>query len=149
MLNDLLKDDDKKMIEPFNIVGRRSLIYSREEAAKIINDNSYYIFVAAVINFAASVYLFVIPTNVGISEDYLLLAGIFYFAMGVGVRKFKSRVASLLALGSFGYALLMQVLEKSMSGFYLFTFIFCLASYRLVKASSYYHKVRKVCTTNK
>ena len=141
MFNDLVNGDDKKMVEPFNLVGRRSLIYSKEEAAKILKDNSYYIFVAAILNLGFSIFLFINPNDIDISKEYLMLVGVLYCALGVGIRKFKSRIASLLALASFGYILLNNILQEGTGGgFYLFTFIFCVASYRAVKASFYYHK---------
>jgi hypothetical protein len=135
-----LVDDDKKMVEPFNLYGKRSFIYSKEEAAKILKDNSYYIFVAAVLNVIILIFLFIYPIDVGISKEHLLFQGIIFCALGVGVRKYKSRIASLLVLGIFGSSLLIKILQEGRGGFYLFFFIFCLASYRAVKASFYYHK---------
>jgi hypothetical protein len=142
MFNDLGNNDDKKNVEPFNLVGIRSLIYSKEDAAKILKNNSYYIFVAAGFNLGFGFFDFIYPTDIGISTEYLILSGIFYCAVGAGVRMLKSRIASLLALGSFGYTLLMKALQEGQGGFYLFLFIFCLASYRAVKASFYYHNAK-------
>lgn len=135
-----LVDDNKKMVEPFNLYGKRSFIYSKEDASKILNDNSYYIFASLVINVIILISLFIYPIDVGISKEHLLFQGIIFCALGVGIRKYKSRCASLLALGFFGYSLLIKILSEGRCGFYLFCFIFCLASYRAVKASFYYHK---------
>jgi len=140
MLNDLLKDDDKKMVEPFNLVGRRAQIFTKEEAVKILKDNSYYIFVAAAIHLGISI--FTGPMDIGISQVFLIGAGLFYCVLGVCIRILKSRVASLLALASFGYDLITKILENDIGGFFFFTFIFLAASYRAVKASSFYHKVK-------
>ena len=139
MYNGLVQDD-KKMVEPFNLVGRRALIYTKEEAVKSLKDNSYYIFVAAVLNLGISFFLFIYPTDVGISKEYLMVVGIFYCALAVGIRKFKSRIASLLALASFGYVLFSNMWQDGTGGFYLFTLIFFAAAFRTVKASFYYHK---------
>ena len=138
IFNDLVKDDDKKIIEPFNLVGRRAQIFSKEEAAKILKDNSYYIFVAAAMLLVISI--FIGQVDVGISQAYLLVVGLFYCALGLCIRKFKSRVASLLALTSFGYVFVTRILEHDTGGLFFFTFIFLAASYRAVRASFFYHK---------
>ena len=140
MFNDLVKDDDKKMVEPFNIVGRRSLIFSKEEAAKILKDNSYWIFAAAAVLFATSSVIWLMDIDIGISQEYIIGVGVFYCVLGVCIRELKSRVASLLALASFGHVLITRILQNDTGGVFFFTFIFFAASYRSVKASFFYHK---------
>jgi len=139
-LNDLLKDDDKKMVEPFNLVGRRAQIFTKEEAVEILKDNSYYIFLAAAILLGISI--FIGPTDIGFSQVFLIGGGLFYCVLGVCIRILKSRVASLLALASFGLVFITRILENDIAGAFIFTFIFLAASYRAVKASFFYHKVK-------
>jgi hypothetical protein len=139
MLNDLVKDDDKKMVEPFNLVGRRAQIVVKKEAVKILRDNSYYIFLAAAIHLGISI--FIGAMDIGISRVFLIWIGLFYCILGVCIRILKSRVASLLALASFGYALITRILEKDIGVFLIFYFIFLAASYRAAKASFFYYKV--------
>ena len=141
MFNNFVKHDDKKAVEPFNLIGRRSLIYSKEEAAKILKDNSYYIFVAAAIPIFISIYLFATNINTDISYGYLLSAGIYLCLLGVAIRVFKSRVASILALVSFGNLFISKILHINSKGFFIFVlFVFLAASYRAVRASFFYHK---------
>lgn len=138
MFDDLVKDDDKKMVEPFNLVGRKSLIFSKQEAAKILKDNSYYIFVAAALTLGSSIVSGSI--DIGASRQYLIGVGLFYCLLGICIRTFKSRIASLLALASFGYVFTTNILQDGTGGFYIFTLVFLAASYRSVKASFFYHK---------
>ena len=140
MFNNLIKDDDKKTVEPFNLVGRRSQIFSMEEASKILKDNSYYIFVAAALLLGLSV--FIGPMDIAISQEYIIGIGVFYLVLGVCIRKFKSRAASLLTLGSFGYVFIERILHNDIGGLFFFTFIFLAASYRSVRASFFYHKAK-------
>ena len=140
MFNSFLKDDDKKMVEPFNLVGRRAQIFSKEEAAKILKDNSYYIFVAAALLLGLSA--FIGSKDIGISRQYIVGFGLFYLVLGSFIRKFKSRVASLVALTSFGYVIITRIFQYDIGGLFFFTFIFLLASYRSVKASFFYHKAK-------
>jgi len=135
-----------KPVEPFNLVGENSLIFSKEEVEKILRDNSYYIFVAAFLMGATFIFLSFNPVDVGISKASILIYGIFYSIIGVSIRYLKSRIASFLALASFGWALFSRVIGQDAGGLWFFTFIFMAASYRSVKASFYYHKK---CAPNK
>ena len=130
----------KKPIEPFNLVGENSLIFSKNEAEKILRDNSYYIFVAAFMMVAIFVLLVFKPVDIGFSKTILLIFGVFYFILGAAIKYLKSRVASILALASFGWALLSKIMCQDTDGWWFFTLIFIAASYRAVKASFYYHK---------
>ncbi len=125
----------KKPIEPFNLVGENSLIFSKEEAEKILRDNSYYIFVAAFMMVAISILLVFKPVDIGISKITILIYGVFYFILGAAIKYLKSRIASVLALASFGWALLSKVIEHDTDRWWFFTLIFMAASYRAVKAS--------------
>jgi len=137
-LKDLIKDDDKKIVEPFNLVGRRSQIFSKDEAAKILRENSYYFFVAAAILLGLSA--FIRPTDICISRAYIIRFGVFYLVLGFCIRKLKSRIASLLALGSFGYVIFSRIIQNDIGGLSFIALIFLAASYRSVKASFFYHK---------
>ena len=138
MFNNLIENHDKKSVEPFNLVGRRSLIYSKEEAAKILKDNSYYFFIAAALALGASIFAGSI--NIEVSQKFLIGISIIYFLLGFCIRKYQSRIASLFALINFGYVFVVNILQNGRSGFCLFTLIFIAASYRSVKASFFYHK---------
>ncbi len=133
----------KKPIEPFNLVGENSLIFSRQQAEKILRDNSYYIFVAAFIMFTVDLFLILKPVDIGISKTIILICGIFYFVLGVSIKYLKSRIASILALASFTLDLFFKIMEqRTNNGWWFFTLIFIAASYRAVKASFYYHKCK-------
>jgi len=134
------KDQSEKTIEPFNIIGERSWILSKKDAAKILTDNSYYIFVAAFMTLCLFLFLSFKPIDIGYSKTYLLIFCIFYFVLGVAIRRLQSRIASILALMSFGFVVLSKILEQDIGGFTFISLIFLAASYRSVKASFFYHK---------
>lgn len=143
MFNNLIKDNNKRMVEPFNLVGMRSKIFSKEEAVKILKDNSYYIFVAAILSFGFSVLIKLMDVNIDIPQEYLIGMGVFYLVLGFCIRKFKSRFASILALAIFGYIFIMRIFQNDIDGIFFFTFILLAASYRSVNASFFYHKVKR------
>ena len=140
MFNNLIKDDDKKMVEPFNLVGRRSQIFSKKEAAKILKNNSYYFFVAAIFNFGLFTLLTINPIDVGISNKVILLFGFIYLVLGFSIRKLYSRLASIMGFMIFGWIILSRIIENDIGGFFFFSLIFFAASYRSIKASFYFHK---------
>ena len=133
-------DQTKKTIEPFNLFGERSWILSKKDAANILTDNSYYIFVAAFITLGVFLFLTFKPVDIGYTKTYLLIFSIFYFVLGVAIRRLQSRIASILALLSFGLVVLSKILEQNLDFFTFISFIFLAASYRSVKASFFYHK---------
>ena len=93
-------NENKKNVEPFNLFGLRSVIHSKDEAAKILKDNSYYFFVITVL--LASIYIISsIADNTYADNIKLLVLSIYYLILGVAIRLLKSRVASVLALISF------------------------------------------------
>lgn len=129
-----------KTVEPFNLFGERAIIYSKDEAAKILKDNSYYIFFAACLMTGIFVFLSFNPVAIGFSKNIILLYGIIYFVLGIAIRYLKSRVASILAMLSFGWVILLRIIENDTGGSFFLSFIFLAASYRSVRASFYYHK---------
>ena len=130
----------KKGIEPSNLFGESSLIYSKEEAGKILRDNSYYIFVAAFMALTLFVIAKIPKMKLDMLGNILLILSIYYFIIGVTIRVLKSRVASVLALISFGYAAISNILTNGFSIWFIFSLIFLAASYRCVRASFFYHK---------
>ena len=88
----------KNSIEPFNLVGENSLIYSKEQAEKILKDNSYYIFVASFMMVAISLLITIYPVDIGISKTIILIYGFLYFILGVAIKYLKSRIASISAI---------------------------------------------------
>ena len=131
----------KNTIEPFNLFGENSLIFSKDQAEQILKDNSYYILFASFMMVAISLLTTLYPVDIGISKKVIIIYGIFYFILGISIRYFKSRIASLLSLISFCSALISKIIEQNTNdGWWLFVLIFIAASYRAVKASFYYHK---------
>lgn len=130
----------RKAVEPFNLFGEKALISSKEEATKILRDNSYYIFVAAFILLGLFVALTIKNIDVGVSKTIILIFGLFYLCLATAIRILKSRLASILVLTSFGYVILSRILILDIGGLFFFSIIFLAASYRAVRASFFYHK---------
>jgi len=137
-LDNLAKN--KKPIEPFNLFGENSLISSKDEADKILKDNSYYIFVAASIGLGSVIFAKLFNLDLGFPLTTPFIMSLFLFILGFCIRQFRSRVASILALLSFGEVLISRILENDKGGLFFTTFIFVAASYRAVRASFVYHK---------
>jgi len=142
-LDDLIKVNDKKTVEPFNLIGRRSLIHTKEEAANILKENSYYFFMSAAITSGISVYLFFAGKNDIGFTTFLLVLGLFYLIMAICIRSYKSRIASILLLANFGYIFIRGLLNANGLSFVI-SFVFLTSAYRTVKASFYYHRVSKI-----
>ncbi len=128
----------KKAIEPFNLFGERSLIYSKDEAVKILKDNSYYIFVASAMAFGFFAFVYFSPADVGNSKFIFLIVGLLYLSIGLAVRKLQSRVASIFAFLCFGSLFLQKLIDYGLGGSFL-AMIFLAASYRCIRASFYFH----------
>jgi hypothetical protein len=125
----------KKAVEPFNLFGETALISSKEEAAKILKDNSYYIFVSAFILLGLFVAQMIKNTDIGVPKTIILVIGLLDFCLATAIRILKSRLASILALTSFGYIILSRIFIHDTGGFFVFSIIFLAASYRAVRAS--------------
>ena len=128
-----------KLAEPLNLFGPNALIYTKEEASKILKDNSYYIFVAAIMLIVLFCIGKITKTELGVLESIMLVFSIYYFILGFAIRVLKSRIASILALVSFSYAVISRLLTADVGGLFFFSLIFLAASFRCVKASFYYH----------
>jgi hypothetical protein len=115
-----------------------SPISSKEEAKKILKDNSYYIFVAAFMSWA--VFLLSILFEHESQHKHYLIYGIYYFVLAIAIRKQKSRTASIVALITFGLVIIGRVLENDIGSVFGFSLIFLHASYRSVKASFFYKR---------
>lgn len=130
----------KKTIEPFNLFGEGSLINSKEEAAKILKDNSYYFVVAALLALALYLFFLITKNKIFVSQSTILAYSIFYFVLAYTIRQYKSRFASIVAFVSFAYLVFYRVVTFDIGGFFFFSLIFLAASYRCVNASFFYHK---------
>lgn len=129
---------DKK-IEPF-VFGRQGLFFSKEDSAKALRQNSYYFFVASAILFVSFIFFTFSKKDLTNFTVLILCFGIFYLIIGYAIRVLKSRIASILALISFGVLVIIRVIEKDIGGIFFFSLIFLAAAIRSVKASFYYHK---------
>jgi len=135
-------NENKKAVEPFNLFGERSLIYTKDEAARILRDNSYYIFISTALLLAGFSLLLFTKREIFVSKTTVLAFSIYYLFLGVAIRYFKSRVASVLALASYVYVAASRIIDLDMGGLFWGTLIFVAASYRCIKASLFYHKAR-------
>ena len=133
-------DKHKSIIEPFPLFGVESIIYSRDQALKVLKSNSYYIFVAGFMTLFIYLASKFFNLNIGKSETYLLCFIIVFFTIGFLIRWCQSRVASIISLLLFSYTFITKFAVEGFGGSFMFTLIFVAASYRSIKASFYYHK---------
>ena len=136
-------NETRKAVEPFNLFGERSLIFTKEEAAKILRDNSYYFFLSAAILLGGFTLLLFTKGEIFVSRTTILVLSVYYFFLGVAIRYLKSRVASILALVSDGSIVVSRIIDLDIGWLFFLTFIFLAASYRCVKASLFYHKAKR------
>ena len=129
---------DKK-IEPF-VFGKQGLFFSKEDALKALRLNSYYFFVASAILFVSFTLLIILKKDLTYLTVLILSFCIFYLIVGYAIRVLKSRIASILALISFGVLVIIRVMQKDIGGTLIFSLIFLCAAIRSVNASFYYHK---------
>ena len=94
---------------------------------------------AAFIVFGVFVAQTIKNADIGVSKTIILIFGIVYLFLATAIRILKSRLASILALISFGYVILARILTHDIGGFFFLSFIFVAASYRAVRASFFYH----------
>jgi hypothetical protein len=130
---------DKK-IEPF-VFGRQGIFLSKEDSIRTLRLNSYYFFVASIILVVGFIIIVISERDISNFSLLILFFGLFYSIVGYSIRFLKSRIASLLALISFGSLILIRLLEKDIGGLFFISLIFLAASIRSVKASFYYHKI--------
>ena len=126
-------------IEPF-VFGKNGVILTKEDARKVLKDNSYYFFVAGFMLFAAFILIAISGRRMSSSVILIPLFGIFWLAIGYSIRKFRSRVASLLALITCCNVILTRTWEGDIGGLFFLSFIVLAASYRSIRASFVYHK---------
>lgn len=132
--------EQKKNIEPFNLFGERSLIYSKQDAKKILIDNSYYFFIASAITFGIAAFAYFGIVDLGTSETTFIILSLAYLLLGIAIRRLQSRTASVIALIIFGWILILRIYESDIGGSFFYSFIFFAASWRSVKASFYFNK---------
>jgi hypothetical protein len=132
---------DKK-IEPF-VFGGQGIFSSKEDSAKSLRQNSYYFFIASAILFVSFLFFIFPKKDLTTFTFIVLFFGIFYLIIGYAIRVLKSRIASILALISFGILVIIRIIELDVDGIFFFSLIFLCAAYRSVKASFYYHKHSK------
>ena len=132
------------MAEPFPLFGIDSTIYTKEQAAKVATDNSYYFIVAGCIPLIFATFFALSGLSVpGLSISYLVFIAIFYLSMAFAIRSLKSRVASILVLAATIWAFISCFIVSDHGGFILFHLVFLAASARAVKATFIFQKKSK------
>jgi len=129
-----------KTIEPFAI-GESGIIYSQDDAARVLKENSYYFIVVGF--FLLFVFVVKVLTHiaVGYSNNLILFYLVYNFLIGYSLRKFRSRLAALLALVNSCAVIINRVLYNDMGGMFVVALLFLAVSYRVVKASFLYHQM--------
>lgn len=133
-------EENRKRIEPFCLFGTDSIIYTKEEAAKVVMDNSYYFIVAGCIPLVVLLFALFGKTVPGFTIPYLIIMATLYFFLAFVLRKLKSRVASILLLAGVVWALLPSLVQLDIGWSFIFNLLFLTASVRTVKATFIYHK---------
>jgi len=135
-------EENRKRIEPFCLFGTDSIIYTKEEAAKVVVDNSYYFIVAGCIPLVISLFALFGKRVPGLTIPYLIIMATLYFSLALVLRKFKSRVASILLLAGVGWTLFPRLVQLDLGWSFIFNLLFLAASVRTVKATFFFHKKR-------
>jgi hypothetical protein len=132
---------NRRRIEPFCLFGTDSIIYTKEEAAKVAADNSYYFMVAGCIILAiAAIYLWKPLPRFSIT--YLVLNSISYIVLAFALRKHKSRIASILLLSGVIWSLIPRLTQLDIGGTFIFNLLLVAAASRAVKATFFFHSIQ-------
>jgi hypothetical protein len=129
----------RKRIEPFCLFGTDSIIYTKEEAAKVAADNSYYFMVAGCIIFVIAAVSLWKPLP-RFSIPYLEFMAVSYIALAFAVKKQKSRIASILLLIGVIWSLIPRLTQFDIGGTFIFNLLLVAAASRSVKATFFFHK---------
>lgn len=132
-------EKDKKP-EPFNWIGIRSIIYSKEQAVSILRANSYYLFVTGAIGLIIYFLISHDSLKVKIEANFFLLASIAYVLAGVLIRWLYSRGAAVVSLIMSAFYIVTFFIYGADKIWMIFPPLICLlSSYRAMRASFYYH----------
>lgn len=129
----------RRKIEPFCLFGTDSIIYTKEEAAKVAVDNSYYFMVAGGIVLVIAAISFWKPLP-RFSMPYLVVNALCYIALAFAVKIKKSRIASILLLLGVVWTLIPRLTQLDIGGTFIFNLLLVAAASRSVKATFFFHK---------
>jgi len=140
-------EENRKRMEPFCLFGNDSIIYTKEEAAKVAEDNSYYFIVAGCLSLVIIAFALLGKKVPGLTIPYLIIMATLYLSLALALRKWKSRVASILLLAVVVWALLPRLTKPDIGWSFIFNLLFLAASARAVKATFIFHKKGLVTKT--
>lgn len=133
-------EENRKRIEPFCLFGNDSIIYTKEEAAKVVVDNSYYFMIAGFLILVLLLFALLGKRVPGESIHYLIIMATLYLSLTLALRKLKSRVAAISILVIVVWALLPRLIQFDIGWSFIFNLLFLAAAIRSVKATFFFHK---------
>lgn len=133
-------EENRRRIEPFCLFGNDSIIYTKEEAAKVVMDNSYYFTIAGSLILVLLLFSLLSKKVPGESIQYLIIMASLYLSLTLALRKLKSRVAAISILLIIVWALLPRLMQLDIGGTFVFNLLFLAAAIRSVKATFFFHK---------
>jgi hypothetical protein len=133
-------EENRRRIEPFCLFGNDSIIYTKEEAAKVVMDNSYYFMIAGCLILVLLFFALLGKRVPGESIQYLIIMATLYLSLTLALRKLKSRVAAISILMIVVWALLPRLIQFDIGWSFIFNLLFLAAATRSVKATFFFHK---------
>ncbi len=132
-------EQNRRRIEPFCLFGTDSIIYTKEEAAKVAVDNSYYFIVAGCLILAIAAMSLWKPLP-KFSTPYLVVNAASYIVLAFALRTKKSRIASILLLIGVVWTLIPRLTQFDIGGTFIFNLLLVAAASRSVKATFFFNK---------
>jgi hypothetical protein len=126
-----------KKIEPFCFWGPESIIHTKDQAEKIIKDNTYYFIIVGCLALVIFLFLTFVKPIHGLPVNLLPIAGFFYLLTAIILRRVKSRVISIMILTAVSGTLLYKLLQGDFEWTFLFNLFLFVAAIRCVKATFY------------
>jgi len=135
-----------KPLEPFKLYGLEADILSLETARTVVKENLYYLYFYTILSLSIGAYLFYYSVDSGpYYWGGYVIQGSFTLFMCLLLRFFMSRAAAILILSLvIAQAILTASSDDSGGMFIILYVIVLLASFRCIKATFSYHKLRKI-----
>lgn len=138
----MIYKDKWRKLEPFNLIGEYSLFWTKDDAARVAKDNSYYFFVVGILLMSTYIYGFFVDLSFKFPTELVFIYGCLIIIFGILVRYPKSRIASVLLAINFGIVIfeMMIVTGDKTSTIGWISVLLFMASIRSCQATFYYHR---------
>lgn len=129
------------MIEPFSLVGGRSAILTKEQASRIVRNNSYYFLGTALLTGIGAVVLRFTDGGMYLFRT-LLVACVYNAFLAVSIWGYKSRLFAVIALVGTSSNVIWRSIHHDVGGLFVLSLLYVAVSYRCVRATFVYHKMQ-------